>query len=144
MASRPCNRIARSTLSLELVVWHSSTALDASTARSIYEALVLGDGGLDDDPALDAFEAAIRSRYARIEVDRGKGFLYVHLPFDATDNVRKVRELALAHGLTLYDPQASAVYQPAGQHVLHGGRKLLAHGRSLVAARLSRSLHSEA
>jgi hypothetical protein len=120
-------------MSFDLAVWHAQKRLTDEEAASLYSNLCKSRGdGVTPHPAVDAFYSELTGRYPEIDtipddriddhdycpwscaLDRSPGHVIMPCVWSQAENVaRLVHELAIKHGLAVYDPQQGKVFYPA-------------------------------
>jgi len=119
-------------MSCDFGVWFPHRRLSDKQAGELYTRLCQSDtGGVQPHSAVDAFYAELTSRHPEIdtipenrvgdfdycpwscEIDRSPGHLIMACVWSKAGYVRSlVHELALKHGLAVYDPQSGRITNP--------------------------------
>jgi hypothetical protein len=119
-------------MSCDLGVWFPHNRLSNREANDLYGRLCDGDiSGVQPNPAVDAFYAELTARHPEIEsvpadriddhdycpwscaIDRSPGHVIMSCVWSKADDVTAlVHDLALTHGLAVYDPQSDRITYP--------------------------------
>ena len=121
-------------MSCDYAVWFPHKRLSDAEAGELYRALCDGDtSGVQAHPAIGVFLAELTARHPQIDdvaeeeidnhdlcpwsvaFDQSPGHLIMCCVWSKADYVGQlVRDLALKHGLALYDPQSEKISYPDG------------------------------
>ncbi len=121
-------------MSFDLVVWYPDMRLSADEANRRYVSLCEGDvSGVVEHPAIQAFYDELIAKHPEIDdvpedriddheycpwsvaMDRSAGHVIMCCVWSRAEYVRGfVGQLALKHGLVLYDPQEGNAIYPSG------------------------------
>jgi hypothetical protein len=121
-------------MSFDLVVWYPDTRLSADEANRRYVSLCEGNvSGVVEHPAIQAFYDELIAKHPEIDdvpedridddeycpwsvaMDRSAGHVIMCCVWSRAEYVRGfVGQLALKHGLVLYDPQEGNAIYPSG------------------------------